>query len=456
MRQAQISAQREGRRIQPHLAVAVPGRRRRGARRGRRPAPTRPTKPVQACGRRSTVFRGLGWAPGRAGRHRLARPGADQSEARRSGRGRAPVVEHLLSGLARIAARVRSSRPPASTKAAARGAGGRPGGTARDDRERLEGNPTRPSEVRRDLDACRPARPARPGHRTRRGVRRVIQILSRRTQNSRASIGAAAWRRSSSRAWPSASCAATCPRASGQASRCARHGALVAGAKEMWRVRGAAQAVLKAVHDAQGGCHPLHRRAAHGGGRGGGRGGHGREQPAQARWRGELHCIRDARRASRPYIEKDAALERDGSSRSWWTSRRGGHDHLAGSGSATRGITASASRTPALVGGRRAVQPLHRHAADKAIDSSTRPGGAAPDRDRFDAAELDEITRRTCSSRSSGRPEEGDRRGVPRPLGEARGGTDSAAGQAGTLREQWESREGRDRGTRQPGAASRR
>jgi ATP-dependent Clp protease ATP-binding subunit ClpB len=46
-------------------------------------------------------------------------------------------------------------------------------------------------------------------------IRRVIQILSRRTKNNPVLIGAPAWaRRRSWRGWPSASCAATCPRGS--------------------------------------------------------------------------------------------------------------------------------------------------------------------------------------------------------------------------------------------------
>ena len=46
-------------------------------------------------------------------------------------------------------------------------------------------------------------------------IRRVIQILSRRTKNNPVLIGAPAWaRRPSWRAWPSASCAGTCPRGS--------------------------------------------------------------------------------------------------------------------------------------------------------------------------------------------------------------------------------------------------
>jgi ATP-dependent Clp protease ATP-binding subunit ClpB len=62
-------------------------------------------------------------------------------------------------------------------------------------------------------------------------IRRVIQILSRRTKNNPVLIGQPGVGKTAIvEAWPSASYAATCPRPQGQAHRLLDMGALVAGA----------------------------------------------------------------------------------------------------------------------------------------------------------------------------------------------------------------------------------
>ena len=182
-------------------------------------------------------------------------------------------------------------------------------------------------------------------------IRRVIQILSRRTKNNPVLIGQ-----------PGVGKTAI---VEGLAQRIVRGdvpeglkgkrvvtldmGALVAGAKYRGEFEERLKAVLKAVQDAAGRDHPVHRRAAHRGRRGRRRGRHGREQSAEARcWPG-ASCTASARRRSTSTRSTSRRTRRwsAGSSPSRWTSRRWRtrSRSCAGSGSATRSTTASASRT---------------------------------------------------------------------------------------------------------------
>ena len=145
-------------------------------------------------------------------------------------------------------------------------------------------------------------------------IRRVIQILSRRTKNNPVLIGS-----------PGVGKTAI---VEGLAQRIVRGdvpeglkgkrivtldmGALIAGREVPRRVRGAAEGRAQGGPGRAGRGHPLHRRAAHGGGRRRGRGRHGRGnllKPMLAR--GELHCIGATTLDEyKKHIEKDAALER--------------------------------------------------------------------------------------------------------------------------------------------------
>ena len=181
-------------------------------------------------------------------------------------------------------------------------------------------------------------------------IRRVIQVLSRRTKNNPVLIGE-----------PGVGKTAI---VEGLASRIVRGdvpeglknkrivaldmGALIAGAKYRGEFEERLKAVLKEITDAAGADHPVHRRAAHGRRRRRAEGSMDASnmlKPMLAR--GELHTIGATTLDEyRKYIEKDAALERRfqtglvGEPRSKTPSAS-----CAACASGTRSITACSSRT---------------------------------------------------------------------------------------------------------------
>ncbi len=135
-----------------------------------------------------------------------SQPGGRRRAARRTGR-RVPV------GRPRRGRRGRAARHDAASvcSGAARPSAGRPGSRRR--------TPRRPSQslekYGRDLTALARAGQARPGHRARRGdPPRHPGAQPRAPRTTPCSSASPAWARPpSSRAWPSASSRATCPRA---------------------------------------------------------------------------------------------------------------------------------------------------------------------------------------------------------------------------------------------------
>ena len=139
-------------------------------------------------------------------------------------------------------------------------------------------------------------------------IRRVIQVLSRRTKNNPVLIGEPGRRQDGDRGGPGpahrARRRARGPQ--GQAHRHARHGRAGRRRQVSRRVRGAAQGGAQGSAGVAGPDHPLHRRAAHGGRRGRSRGRHGRQQPAQAdagARRAALHRRDHARRVPQAHRE---------------------------------------------------------------------------------------------------------------------------------------------------------
>jgi ATP-dependent Clp protease ATP-binding subunit ClpB len=286
-------------------------------------------------------------------------------------------------------------------------------------------------------------------------IRRVIQILSRRTKNNPVLIGA-----------PGVGKTAI---VEGLAQRIVRGdvpeglkgkrvvtldmGALVAGAKYRGEFEERLKAVLKAVHDAQGEVvlfiDELHTVVGAGAAEGA-MDASNLLKPALAR--GELHCIGATTLDEyKKHIEKDAALERrfqpitvdQPSVEDTISILRGLRERYE----VHHGVRIKdAALVAAAVLSNRYI--ADRFLPDKAIDLVDE--AAARLRTEIDSmpAELDEITRRNPAARDrAGGPEEGDRRGVPRPPGEARGGVDSAAGRGRDAPRAMGAREGRDRGT---------
>ena len=157
-------------------------------------------------------------------------------------------------------------------------------------------------------------------------VRRVIQVLSRRTKNNPVLIGE-----------PGVGKTAI---VEGLAQRIARGdvpeglknkkifaldmGALVAGAKYRGEFEERLKAVLKEITDSEGTDRPLHRRAAHGGRRGRRRGRHGRVADAQADARQGRTAHDRCDDARRGIVSTSKRMPRSsaGSSRSWSVNRR--------------------------------------------------------------------------------------------------------------------------------------
>jgi ATP-dependent Clp protease ATP-binding subunit ClpB len=145
-------------------------------------------------------------------------------------------------------------------------------------------------------------------------IRRVIQVLSRRTKNNPVLIGE-----------PGVGKTAI---AEGLALRIVQgdvpaepeeqagdrpgHGGLIAGTKYRGEFEDRLKAVLREVQDAGGHGDPVHRRTAHGGGRRSGRRRRRRGQPAEAgAGPRRLRCIGATTLDEyRKHVEKDAALER--------------------------------------------------------------------------------------------------------------------------------------------------
>jgi ATP-dependent Clp protease ATP-binding subunit ClpB len=145
-------------------------------------------------------------------------------------------------------------------------------------------------------------------------IRRVIQVLSRRTKNNPVLIGEPGWARPpSSRAWPSASSRATCPRvAQGQAPHRLDMSSMVAGAKYRGEFEERLKAVLKEITESEGEIitfiDEMHTVVGAGTGEGSMDAGN-MLKPMLAR--GELRMIGATTLDEfRKYIEKDPALER--------------------------------------------------------------------------------------------------------------------------------------------------
>jgi hypothetical protein len=230
-------------------------------------------------------------------------------------------------------------------------------------------------------------------------------------------------------------------------------GALVAGPKYRGEFEERLKAVLKAVHDAQGEVilfiDELHTVVGAGAAEGA-MDASNLLKPALAR--GELHCIGATTLDEyKKHIEKDAALERR--FQPIMVDQPSVEDTI----SILRGLRERYEvhhgvriKDAALVAAAVLSDPLHRRPVPprQGHRPRRRGGGAAPDRDRFDAggAGRDHPPDPAARDRARG-PEEGDRRGVPRPPGEARGGVDSAAGRGRDAPRAMGAREGRDRGT---------
>ena len=145
-------------------------------------------------------------------------------------------------------------------------------------------------------------------------IRRVIQVLSRRTKNNPVLIGEPGWARPPSwRAWPTASSRATSPRACKDKRVVALDlGSMVAGAKYRGEFEERLKAVLKEITDAEGEVvtfiDELHTIVGAGAAEGAMDAGN-MIKPLLAR--GELRLIGATTLDEyRKYIEKDAALER--------------------------------------------------------------------------------------------------------------------------------------------------
>ena len=277
-------------------------------------------------------------------------------------------------------------------------------------------------------------------------IRRVIQILSRRTKNNPVLIGE-----------PGVGKTAI---VEGLAQRIVRGdvpeglkgkrivtldmGALVAGAKYRGEFEERLKAVLKAVQESQGQIilfiDELHTVVGAGAAEGAMDAGN-LLKPMLAR--GELHCIGATTLDEyRKHIEKDAALERR------FQPVMVDQPTVEDTISILRGLREryevhhgvrikDAALVAAAVLSHRYI--TDRFLPDKAIDLVDE--AAARLRTEIDSmpAELDEITRRIMQLEiERDGPAQGDRRRLPGPAGEAREGAGRPAGAGATLREQWE------------------
>ena len=256
-------------------------------------------------------------------------------------------------------------------------------------------------------------------------IRRVIQILSRRTKNNPVLIGA-----------PGVGKTAI---VEGLAQRIVRGdvpeglkgkrivtldmGALVAGAKYRGEFEERLKAVLKAVQDAQGEIilfiDELHTVVGAGAAEGA-MDASNLLKPAAGARRAALHRGDDARRVQEAHREGRGARA-PVPARHGGPADGGGH-HLdpPRAQGALRGPSRRPHQGRGAGGGRRALPPLHRRPvpARQGHRPRRRGGGAAPDRDRLDAggAGRDHAAHPAARDRARG-PEEGDRRRVAGPAG---------------------------------------
>ena len=421
IRQAQTLAQRHGHpQIDAeHLAVAllVPGRRRRAARRregGRQPRDARPAAPAgaRAAAARLRARRAGGPGVHLAARERRLEPRRSRSPAHE---GRVRERRAPAAGARRAQGRRGGRGAPrrrSHAREAARGARRRARRTARDEPD-AGGHLRGAREVRARSHGARPAGQARPGHRPRRGdpsrhpdplaphqeQPRADRRAGRRQDGDRGGPGPAHRARRRARG------------PQGQAHRDARHG----------RARSPAPSTAASSRSGSRPCsRPCRTRRARSSSSSTSCTPWSAPARPKAPWtratcsspllaRGELHCIGATTLDEyKKHIEKDAALERR------FQPVMVDQPTVEDTISILRGLRERYEvhhgvriKDAALVAAAVLSAPLHHRPvpARQGHRPRRRGGGAAPDRDRLDAGGAGrDHAAASCSSRSSARP----------------------------------------------------